>query len=143
MANSPTLRRLIELPGVADLETKALMNTDYAQAEARARFPEIDEVVQGLFGLTTAEADEIPRPADWDNVESQPIAKQVFAFEDAGWDVTDNKRRPLRMLAHYVSPLWLSIRGVAGALPFQAPDDDKPDAWGSSLASDAARFRKR
>ena len=143
MANSPTLRRLIELPGVADLETKALMNTDYAQAEARARFPEIDEVVQGLFGLTTDEADEIPRPADWDNVENQPIAKQVFAFEDAGWDVTDNKRRPLRMLAHYVSPLWLSIRDVAGVLPFQAPDDDKPDAWGSSLASDAARFRKR
>jgi len=32
---------------------------------------------------------------------------------------------------------------VAGTLPFEAPDDDKPDAWGSSLASDAARFRKR
>jgi len=143
MANSPTLRRLIELPGIADLETKALMNTDYAQAEARARFPEIDEVVKALFGLTPDEADETPRPADWDGVENQPVAKQVFAFEDAGWDVTDNKRRPLRMFAHYAAPLWLAVRGVAGTLPFEAPDDDKPDAWGSSLASDAARFRKR
>lgn len=143
MAKSPPLRRLIELPGVADLETKALMNTDYAQPDARARFPEIDEVVKDLFGLTADEADATARPADWDDIENQPVAKQVFAFEDAGWDVTDNKRRPLRMFAHYAAPLWLAVRGVVGALPFLAPDDDAPDAWASSLASDAARFRKR
>ena len=143
MASSPTLRRLIDLVGVADLETKALMNTDYAQPQAREEFPEINEVVKSLFGLTSDEAQDAPRPADWDNIDNQPLAKQVFAFEDAGWDVTDNKRRPLRMLNHYATPLWLAIRGVAGSLPYQAPDDDKPDAWGSSLASDAARFRKR
>jgi hypothetical protein len=143
MANPKTLRRLIDLAGVADLETKALMNTDYAQPEARAEFAEIDQVVKSLFGLTTDEAGDVPRPAGWDHIEGQPVAKQVFAFEDAGWDVTDNRRRPLRMLSHYAAPLWLAIRGVAGSLPFQAPDEDRPDAWGSSLAADVARFKKR
>ena len=34
-------------------------------------------------------------------------------------------------------------RVVAGELPFQPDDDDKPDAWGAGMAADAARFRKR
>ena len=66
----------------------------------------------------------------------------MFAFEDAGWDVTD-KRRPLRMLGHYALPLWLAIRGVAGQLPFQAPPAEKSDDWASSLAADAKAYRKR
>ena len=66
----------------------------------------------------------------------------MFAFEDAGWDVTDNKRRPLRVLGHFNQQLWLALRGVAGELPFQ-PDDAKPEAWVSALAAEAARFRKR
>ena len=46
------------------------------------------------------------------------------------------------MLGHFNQQLWLALRGVAGALPF-APDDDTPDPWGSSLAAEAKRFRKR
>ncbi|TAL33103.1 MAG: hypothetical protein EPN98_12115 [Phenylobacterium sp.] len=142
MTSKPALRRLIDLPGIADLELKALMKRDFAEPEARAEHPEIDECATALFGLTADEADAAPRPADWDHIETKPPAAQVFAFEDAGWDVTDDKRRPLRVLGHFCGPLWLAIRGVAGTLPFQA-ESDAPEAWVSKLAAEASRFRKR
>lgn len=142
MNSKPALRRLVDLPGVADLEFKALMKREFAEPEARAEHPELDECSRALFGLTADEAEAVARPADWDGVERRPLAQQVFAFEDAGWDVTDDKRRPLRVLGHFNQQLWLAIRGVAGELPFQ-PDDDEPAPWATSLAAEAARFRKR
>ena len=45
------LRRLIDLPGVADLEHKALMKPAYAVPEGRAEFPEIDACSLAIFGL--------------------------------------------------------------------------------------------
>lgn len=136
------LRRLIELPGIDALEYKALMKPAYAAPEGRYDYPEIDECSLALFGITADQAEETPRPADWDGIDRQPIAKQVFAFEDAGWDVTDDKRRPLRMLPQFSQQLWLAIRGVAGTLPFQA-EDDEPDPWGAGMAAEAKAFRKR
>lgn len=141
MSRKP-LRRLIDLPGVADLETRALMKPAYAAPEARAEFPEIDACSLKNFSLTADQAEETPRPAGWDGIEHRPVAEQVDAFEEAGWDVTDNKRRPLRMLSQFNQQLWLALRGVAGEIPFQ-PDDDRPDPWGSNLAAEAARFRRR
>jgi hypothetical protein len=142
MSGRPVLRRLQDLPGVADLEFKAVMKREFAGPEARAEFPELDDCSRALFGLTAEEAEAVPRPAGWDGIETQPIPKQVFAFEDAGWDVTDDKRRPLRILGHFNQQLWLAIRGVAGELPFQ-PDDSASEPWASKLAAEAARFRKR
>jgi hypothetical protein len=142
MMSKPTLRRLIDLPGVDDLELRALMKPAFAEPEARAAFPEIDACSRALFGLTADEAEDVPRPADWDHIERQPTPRQVFAFEDAGWDVTDNKRRPLRVFGHFNQQLWLAVRGVAGELPFQA-EDAKPDTWASTLAAEAARFKRR
>lgn len=135
-------RRLIDLPGVADLELKALMRREFGEPEARAEHPEIDACVGALFGLTAGEAEAVERPADWDHIEARPAAAQVFAFEDAGWDVLDDKRRPLRVLGHFSGPLWLAIRGVAGTLPFRA-ESNEPEAWVSKLAAEATRFRKR
>lgn len=142
MNSKSALRRLIELPGIADLELKALMKRDFAEPEARAEYPELDECSAKLFGLTADEAEAVPRPAGWDGIEHQPVATQVAAFEEAGWDVTDDKRRPLRTLGHFSQQLWLAVRGVAGELPFQ-PDDDRPEAWVSTLAAEAAKFRRR
>ena len=142
MASRPTLRRLIDLPGVADLEFRAVMKREFADPAARAESPELDACSRALFGLTADEAETIARPAGWDGIETQPVAKQVFAFEDAGWDVTDDKRRPLRILGHFNQQLWLALRGVAGELPFQ-PDDDQPERWVTKLTAEAARFRKR
>lgn len=136
------LRRLIDLPGIDALEMKALMKPAFADPEARAEFPEIDACSMALFGITADQAEDTPRPEGWDRIERRPVAEQVAAFEAEGWDVTDNRRRPLRMLGHFNQQLWLAIRGVAGSLPFQ-PDDDKPAAWAASLAAEAARFRKR
>jgi hypothetical protein len=138
MANSTALRRLIDLPGIAELEEKALMKPRYADDDARGEFPEIDACSQALFGLTADEADEVPRPEGWDRIERRPAREQVEAFEAVGWDVTDNKRRPLRMLNHFKVQLWLAVRGVAGSLPFQA--EEAPDAQTSSLAREAAAF---
>src|ERR1700754_3277360 len=119
------LRRLIELPGVAQLEFKAVMKREFAEPEARAEHPELDECSQKIFGLTADEAEAAPRPADWDDIETKAVPVQVDAFEAAGWDVTDDKRRPLRTLVHWNQQLWLAIRGVAGTLPFVPDDDDR------------------
>lgn len=84
MTSKPALRRLIDLPGIADLELKALMKRDFAEPEARAEHPEIDECATVLFGLTADEADAAPRPADWDHIETKPPAAQVFASRTPG-----------------------------------------------------------
>jgi hypothetical protein len=138
-----TLKRLIDLPGVRDLEAKALMKPRMGDIDARPEFPEIDEAVRGCFGLTADEADEVDRPAGWDRVERKALRDQIAAFEAEGWDVTDDKRRPLRTLVHFAEPMWLAIRGVAGQVPFVPDDEGKTEAkMMSSLAADAARFRK-
>ncbi|THD58077.1 hypothetical protein [Phenylobacterium sp.] len=142
MDRTPPLRRLIDLPGVADLEYRALLKREFAEPEARAEHPEIEACSRANFGLTAEEAEDHPRPAAWDKAERLPIPAQVLAFEAEGWDVTDDKRRPLRVLGHFNQQLWLALRGVAGSLPFQ-PEDDRPDPWGVSLAAEAQRFRKR
>ena len=136
------LRRLIDLPGVADLETKALMKPAYADPDRRADHPEVDACAKALFGLTGDEADATPLRDSLDPIEPLSPREQADAFEAAGWDVTDDKRRPLRVLGHFNQQLWLAIRGVAGSLPF-LPDDNRPDPWGASLAAEAKRFRKR
>jgi hypothetical protein len=142
MSSPRPLRRLIDLPGVAELEYKALMKPAYAEPENRAEFPEIDACSKAIFGLTADEAEATPRPADWDDVERLDIRDQAAAFEAEGWDVTNDKRRPLRMLLQFNQQLWLALRGVAGALPFE-PEADESEALASRLALEAARFRRR
>ena len=136
------LRRLIDLPGVSDLEYRALLKRDFAEPEARAAFPEIDACVALLFGLTPGEAEAVARPPGWDGIESKTPAEQATAAEAEGWDLTDDRRRPLRVLGHFSGPLWLAARGVAGSLPFQ-PESRKPEAWALKLGAEAKRFRKR
>ena len=138
-----TLKRLIDLPGVRDLEQKALMKPRMGDVDARPEFPEIDEVVRATFGLTADEADDVERPAGWDRIERRSERDQATAFEAEGWDVTDDKRRPLRTLVHFSGPMWLAVRGVAGQVPFVADEEGKAEkSMMSSLAAEAARFRK-
>jgi hypothetical protein len=137
------LKRLIDLPGVRDLEQKALMKPRMGDVDARPEFPEIDEVVRANFGLTADEADDVERPAGWDRIDRKGERDQAAAFEAEGWDVTDDKRRPLRTLAHFSGPMWLAVRGVAGQLPFVADEEGKAEqSMMSSLAAEAARFRR-
>lgn len=135
-----TLRRLIDLPGIADLEFASVMKPAMREPGAQVEFPQLDEVSRANFGLTLDEADEVALPADWDGIERRPERDQVEAFEAAGWDVTD-KRRPLKILPQFAFQLWLAIRGVAGALPYQA-EEDVEARMSSSLAADAAKFRR-
>ena len=137
------LRRLIDLPGVRDLEHMALMNSRLADAGAQADYPEIDALSSALFGLTEDEADDVVRPDGWDRIERKRVRDQIIAFEAEGWDVTDDKGRPLRMFEHLNTQLWLALRGVAGALPF-APDPDEAAEVDltATLAAEAAKFRR-
>jgi len=133
-------RRLIDLPRVRALEAKALMNPRYADADACSRFADIDACSRTIFGLTADEADAVPRPEGWDRIERKPLRDQIAAFAAEGWDITDDKRRPLRMIEHLNVQLWLALRGVAGHLPFQAEQD--PDHGAASLAAEAKRFQR-
>ena len=141
-----TLRRLLDLPGVADLEARALMKPGYADPSRRAEFPEVDEVLVAVFSLTGEQAEDAARPDDWDGIERLSPADQADLFEAEGWDVRDARRKPLRMLAVLAEPLALAMRGVAGSLPEAAfvpePAEEKSD-WGAGMAAEAARFRKR
>ena len=134
------LKRLIDLPGVRELEGKALMNSRYADDDAREHFPEIDDCSRAIFGLTADEADDAPRPEGWDRIERKPLRDQILAFEAEGWDVTDDKLRPLRMLEHFKIQLWLALRGVAGTLPVQIEAED--DHGAASLAAEVKRFQR-
>ena len=137
------MRRLIDLPGIAELEQKALMQPRMADLGAELEFPEIDEAAQAAFGISVTAADDIARPDGWDRIENRPVNAQVDKFEAEGWDATNN-RRPLRTLAVIAAPAWLAVRSVAGALPFQADtaEEDAGAAMLADLAKDAAAFRK-
>ena len=138
-----SLRRLIDLPGVDDLELKALMKPRYADPDARDEFPEIDALTVALFGLTGEAAEAVTLPEDWGDIHRLSGPHLAEAFEGLGWDVTDKRRKPLRLLPHYALPLALAIRGVAGELPFAPEPDHSATGWGAGLAADAARLRRR
>jgi hypothetical protein len=140
MPEPTRLRRLLDLPGIKDLEYKALLKPRYAEPDARDEFPEIDEVSRVAFGLTLKEAAGAPRPQGLEEIEGLSPREQADAFEAQGWDVTDDKRRPLRMLPQFAPQLWLAIHGVAGKLPFQA--EAASDPLKSSLADEVARFKR-
>lgn len=143
----PPIRRLIDLPGIDALELKALMKPRLADPDERHDHPEVDETALAAFGLTMDQAEATPLPADWpahlQRLDRQSPADLVAAFETEGWDVTDARRKPLRVLALFALPLALALRGLAGALPFQPEPDHPATDWGAGLKADAARFRKR
>lgn len=147
MTDARPLRRLIALPGIDALELKALMKPRLADPDERHEHPEVDETARSAFGLTLDEAETVALPADWpahlQRLDRQSPLELVDAFEAEGWDVTDKKRKPLRVLPLFALPLALAARGVAGELPFVAEPDHPTTDWGSSLKADAARFTKR
>lgn len=137
------MKTLRDLPGVDALELKALMKPRFADPDLPEGLEEIDALSVALFGLSLEAAEETERPADWDRIERLAPSDMVELFEAEGWDVTDKKRKPLRLLPHLALPLALAMRGVAGELPFVAEPDQKETDWGSNLAAEASRFRKR
>lgn len=142
-----SLRRLIDLPGVDALELKALMQPRLADPDEAPAHPEVDEVARAAFGLSLDEAEATALPADWPealrDLHRRSPADLVEAFEAEGWDVTDTRRKPLRLLRLFALPLALAARGLAGTLPFAAEPDHPVTDWGANLKAEAGRFRKR
>ncbi len=136
------MRRLQDLPGVDDLELKALMKPRLADPDMIDEHPEVNDAVRTALGIDFDEA-QAALPADWDDIHRLDPADMVEAFEAEGWDVTDKRRKPLRTLPILALPLALAMRGVAGELPFVAQPDQPVTDWGSNLKAEASRFRKR
>ncbi len=88
MTDHAKLRRLLDLPGVSDLEMKALMKPRHADPDARAEFPDIDATAHAAFGLTVEAAEAVTLPADWDGIERLEGFDLTDAFAAEGWDVT-------------------------------------------------------
>ncbi len=84
MSDRSTLRRLVDLPAVADLERRAVMKREFAEPEARMGFPELDDCSRTLFGLTADEAQSAPRPPGWDGMETQPIPSRYSPSRTPG-----------------------------------------------------------
>ena len=83
------------------------------------------------------------RPDGWDRIERKPERDQIIAFEAEGWDVTDDKGRPLRMFDHLNAQLWLAVRGVAGTLPYEGDKEAAAEVdLTAALAAEAAKFRR-
>ena len=141
------MRRLADLPGVDALELKALMKPRLADPDLVHDHPEVDAVAVEAFGLSVEAAEATPLPADWPDhlrdLHRRSPAELAEAFEAEGWDVTDKRRKPLRLLPILALPLALAARGVAGQLPFAAEPDHPTTDWGASLKAEAGRFRKR
>ena len=136
------MRKLIDLPGVDDLELKALMKPRLADPDMIDEHPEVNDAVRTALGIDFDEA-TAAIPADWDNIHRLDPQDMADAFEAEGWDVTDKRRKPLRMLPILALPLALAMRGIAGELPFVAEPDQPVTDWGSNLKAEASRFRKR
>lgn len=136
------MRKLIDLPGIDDLELKALMKPRLADPDMIDEHPEVADAVHVAFGLAPDEA-EAAIPANWDGIHRLDPKDMAEAFEAEGWDVTDKRRKPLRMLPILALPLALAMRGVAGTLPFMAEPDQPDTDWGSNLKAEASRFRNR
>ena len=136
------MRKLIDLPGVDDLELKALMKPRLADPDMIDEHPEVNEAVRAALGIDFDEA-HAALPADWDDIHRLDPQTMAEAFEAEGWDVTDKRRKPLRMLPILALPLALAMRGIAGELPFVAEPDQPVTDWGSNLKAEATRFRKR
>ena len=111
-----TLRRLIDLPGVSDLESKALMKPGYADPSRRDEFPEVDEVLTTIFGLTAEQAEDAARPDDWDGIERLSPQDQADLFDTEG-------RTPRRGAAFGRSTVCFELSSSA---PVDAP---RPHHW--------------
>ena len=136
------MRKLIDLAGIDDLELKALMKPRLADPDMIDEHPDVAEAVRTAFDITPDQA-EAAIPADWDDIHRLDPTDMVEAFAAEGWDVTDKRRKPLRMLPILALPLALAMRGIAGTLPFHAEPDQPVTDWGSNLKAEATRFRKR
>lgn len=136
-------RRLIDLPGVRDLENAMVLHLRVRgpAGELNDRF---DEVSKRLFGTTQAEAlpqepevDEDDDQAVWDAYDALLTKIMDPDWAALGWDVRDDLGRELLVLPHFSMQLAAAALGAAG----QLPSEDQPVEPAKLEASLAAEAR--
>ena len=152
MQTSP-LRRLRDCDGVAELERRALFDSDLRSLRGGWFDEGFQRVAKALFGLTTFELLGVDPDADEDQEPAvvppeivaifdegtQPDPMLVRLFASLGWDVTNEQDRPLYVLPVFAPLLLAAIRGVAGRLP---PAGQSTENWGAAMEEEARRYRR-
>lgn len=161
--------RLLDLPGIRDLENLHLLNDNahVGIAEQDKLSNRIDDVSVKYFGITEPETyyafpddfEELKRSEpeeayrlqdERDEFEAQffcnanrPFRDLLSYLQNLGWDLTDENGRPLRLLERFARQIEAAAKGlVEGAhLPsVKAVNDEK---WETNLAEAAKQYVKR
>lgn len=145
MSEAP-MRRLRDYPAIDELEHRSVLDTNLL-APAAIAHPEtgIADAIKSVFGLDLSVFVKWLFDDDGSAREAYAVipnteAEVVPFFAELGWDVTDKRGQPLRMLYHYVLPLYAAIRGDAGATLPGAPLA-KTEDWAAAMERDARKFR--
>ncbi|MBI1198687.1 MAG: hypothetical protein GC203_12555 [Phenylobacterium sp.] len=128
-----------ELPGIADLERRALLEPQLRSLVGAVTCPEFDQSALELFGTTSPDFQEGLGDDDWTGIYGdlpEDDREMVAYFATKGWVVSDGYGRPSYMLEPY---LLLLCGHLAGKLPLNA--QVSAARWGSNLAEEAKRFR--
>jgi hypothetical protein len=163
--SDPARYVLRDLPGVADLEARLKrIEVDPSGAWSKLRDGlqrDVDTLSRRLFDLTDAETGHKAdySLSDADGRKSYDRWEQnfkclyggddvlIFVLDAMGWDVVDEAGQVLRSFHYLDRQIVCVAKGLRGRAP---PTDlqelelaDVAEAWGDSLAEEAARFRAR
>lgn len=137
------LRRLIDIGGVRDAESRIVLDKSLA-ARSAGWDGTFDALSVELFGVTAEQVDqreyafEGDEMATWCRECFEPDA--VSLFRRHGWDVTDDYGHELMVLTHLKDQFLAAIHGKAGAhLPGVGTD---PESWGRRLQQEASERRR-
>jgi hypothetical protein len=159
------MQKLIDLPGVRDLENLSVLNNrarvdDQERAAFQSR---CDNVSIAIFGVAQEDTYFFAPDAffedDFDpdaaraiiqqcndneaqyHVESLTHDREVVQYlKTLGWDLSDDYGRPLHVLAYFARLVEGFAKGIVGKS--DALGEAKAEGWGQSLEADARVFAK-
>jgi hypothetical protein len=150
------LKKLLEQPGVSDLEREAVLDPRLAtessfddakvQRASRKAFGfRADETPNALLEALSQGREDLDYEEDfepiWSEMEDTLAVDDyqlVALFNGLGWDVTDERGRPLLVLGHFKYPLYLVANNI---VPLRAQPVSNED-WEAALKQAAAKFHR-
>lgn len=163
MADRDPSRRLIRMPGIRDLEARALLEGATKDRHTDEFALKFHETCQSLFGITEfethfkypdayyvgelSEEEEIKLEEQEEEYEAQFETHKMDWEEDIveylhryNWDLTDDRGQPL----HLAKIICRVIEAVAKGIKGKAPDAEVIAAkdWGEQFKKDVTKFLK-
>lgn len=161
--------RLLDLPGIRDLENLHLLN-DYAHvgiAEQDKLSNRIDDLSIKYFGI--AESDTYYAfPDDFEELKrskpeeayrlqderdefdarffcapNRPFGELLSYLDSRGWDLTNDNGGPLRLLERFARQIEAATRGLVEGACLPSVEAVKAEKWEANLAEAAKQHMKR